>query len=44
MYTVSQLSKISGVSVRALQHYHRIGLLNPTKIGEMVTAITMKIN
>jgi DNA-binding transcriptional MerR regulator len=34
MYTVSQLSKISGVSVRALQHYHRIGLLNPTKIGE----------
>ena len=34
MYTVSQLARLSGVSIRALQHYHRIGLLEPTEIGE----------
>ena len=34
MYTVSQLAKLSGVSARALQYYHRIGLLEPTEIGE----------
>jgi len=33
MYTVSQLARLSGISVRALQHYHRIGLLEPTEIG-----------
>jgi DNA-binding transcriptional MerR regulator len=25
---------MSGVSVRAIQHYHRIGLMEPSKIGE----------
>lgn len=34
MYTVSQLSAISGVSIRSIQHYHRIGLFEPTVIGE----------
>ena len=34
MYTVSQLAKVSGCSVRTLQHYHRIGLLEPSRIGD----------
>ena len=32
MKTVSQVSKISGVSVRALHHYDAIGLLRPTMV------------
>ena len=34
MRTVSEVSKITGVSVRTLHHYDAIGLLKPTKITE----------
>lgn len=34
MYTVSQVSKISGVSVRTLHHYDAIGLLRPKAVTE----------
>jgi DNA-binding transcriptional MerR regulator len=33
LLTVKQVSKISGVSVRALHHYDEIGLLRPASIG-----------
>jgi DNA-binding transcriptional MerR regulator len=33
LLTVRQVSKISGVSVRALHHYDEIGLLKPASIG-----------
>ena len=33
-YTVKQLARLSGVSVRALHHYDDIGLLKPAFIGE----------
>lgn len=33
-YTVHQLGRLSGVSVRTLHHYDRIGLLIPATIGE----------
>lgn len=33
-YTVKQLARISGVSVRTLHHYDEIGLLKPAFIGE----------
>jgi DNA-binding transcriptional MerR regulator len=33
LLTVSELAKLSGVSVRALHHYDRIGLLKPASIG-----------
>lgn len=32
-YTVKQLSKLSGVSVRTLHHYDEIGLLKPARLG-----------
>jgi DNA-binding transcriptional MerR regulator len=32
-YTVSQLARLSGISVRALHHYDEIGLLRPAFIG-----------
>jgi DNA-binding transcriptional MerR regulator len=32
-YTVSQLAKLSGLSVRALHHYDEIGLLKPASVG-----------
>ncbi|WEK46980.1 MAG: MerR family transcriptional regulator [Candidatus Andeanibacterium colombiense] len=34
IYTVKQLARLSGVSVRALHHYDEIGLLRPAFIGE----------
>ena len=34
MKTVQQVSKLTGVSVRTLHHYHQIGLLKPAKITE----------
>lgn len=34
MMTVQEVSRISGVSVRALHHYDRIGLLKPAQISE----------
>ena len=33
-YTVTQLARLSGVSVRALHHYDDIGLLKPTYVGD----------
>ena len=33
-YTVKQLARLSGVSVRALHHYDAIGLLKPAFVGE----------
>ena len=33
-YTVKQLARLSGVSVRALHHYDEIGLLKPAFVGE----------
>ncbi|HEX7946887.1 MAG TPA: MerR family transcriptional regulator, partial [Phenylobacterium sp.] len=32
-YTVKQVAKLSGVSVRALHHYDEIGLLKPDAVG-----------
>lgn len=34
MKTVSEVSKMTGVSVRTLHHYDRIGLLHPTAVTE----------
>lgn len=34
VYTVSEVARISGVSVRALHHYDEIGLLKPGHVGE----------
>ena len=34
MKTVKEVSKLTGVSVRALHHYDSIGLLNPTEVTE----------
>lgn len=34
MRTVSEVSKLTGVSVRTLHHYDAIGLLKPTKVTE----------
>jgi DNA-binding transcriptional MerR regulator len=33
-YTVKQLARLSGVSVRALHHYDEIGLLKPAFVGD----------
>lgn len=34
MKTVNEVSKLTGVSVRALHHYDAIGLLNPTQVTD----------
>lgn len=34
MKTVSDVSKLSGVSVRTLHHYDEIGLLRPTRVTD----------
>ncbi|MDB5438163.1 MAG: transcriptional regulator [Caulobacteraceae bacterium] len=34
LYTVKQVAKMAGVSVRALHHYDAIALLKPAKVGE----------
>ncbi len=34
VYTVSEVARLSGVSVRALHHYDEIGLLKPGHVGE----------
>ena len=34
MKTVKEVSKLTGVSVRALHHYDTIGLLKPTKVTQ----------
>ena len=33
MFTIKQLSRLAGVTVRTLHHYDRIGLLHPAQIG-----------
>lgn len=34
MRTVNQVSKLTGISIRALHHYDAIGLLPPTTVTE----------
>jgi DNA-binding transcriptional MerR regulator len=34
MYTVKQLSDLAGVTPRTLHHYHKIGLLKPTRVAD----------
>ena len=34
MWTVKQVSRITGVSVRTLHHYDAIGLLRPAKVTD----------
>jgi DNA-binding transcriptional MerR regulator len=34
LYTVKEVAKLSGVTVRALHHYDQLGLLKPARIGE----------
>ncbi|WP_279401304.1 MerR family transcriptional regulator [Piscibacillus salipiscarius] len=34
MYLVKEVAKLSGVSVRTLHHYDRIGLLKPSKVAK----------
>lgn len=34
LYTVKEVSEFTGVTIKTLHHYHKIGLLNPTKINE----------
>ncbi len=34
MFTVTQLSKLAGVTPRTLHHYDAIGLLKPSRVGE----------
>ncbi len=33
VYTVKQMARLSGVSVRSLHHYDAIGLLRPRAVG-----------
>ena len=34
MMTVNEVSKLTGVSIRALHYYDQIGLLHPTEMTE----------
>lgn len=34
IYTVHEVAKISGVSIKTLHHYHKIGLLMPERVAE----------
>ena len=34
LYTVKQVARLSGVTVRALHHYDQVGLLKPAQVGE----------
>ena len=34
MMTVNEVSKLTGVSIRTLQYYDKIGLLHPSKYTE----------
>jgi len=34
LYTVKEVAKLSGVTVRALHHYDQVGLLKPAQVGE----------
>ncbi|MFU2164645.1 MerR family DNA-binding transcriptional regulator [Streptococcus pluranimalium] len=39
--TIKEASKIAGVSVRTLQYYDEIGLLNPTSYSELAIDYTV---
>ena len=41
MYHIKEAAELSGVSVKALHHYDKIGLLVPVK-SEMATGYTVK--
>jgi DNA-binding transcriptional MerR regulator len=34
LYTVKEVSDLSGVTIKTLHHYHKIGLLKPREISE----------
>jgi DNA-binding transcriptional MerR regulator len=34
LYTVKQVARLSGVTVRTLHHYDQVGLLKPAQVGE----------
>ena len=34
MMTVNEVSKLTGVSIRAMQYYDKIGLLRPTRLTQ----------
>ena len=34
LYTVKEVAKLSGVTVRTLHHYDKVGLLKPAQVGE----------
>lgn len=34
LYTVKEVSELSGVTIKTLHHYHKIGLLQPAEISE----------
>lgn len=34
VYTVHEVAKISGVPIKTLYHYHKIGLLMPERVAE----------
>lgn len=34
LYTVKEVSELSGVTIKTLHHYHKIGLLVPSEISE----------
>lgn len=34
LYTVNEVAQLTGVTVKTLYHYHKIGLLKPCKISE----------
>lgn len=34
LYTVKEVSELSNVTIKTLHHYHKIGLLLPSKISD----------
>lgn len=34
LYTLKEVSELSGVTIKTLHHYHKIGLLAPCEISE----------
>lgn len=34
LYTVKEVSELSGVTIKTLHHYHKIGLLQPAEISD----------
>ena len=40
MFTVGKLAELSGVTVKALHHYHRIGLVVPSVVMPAIGSTT----